>query len=167
MPFIEIYYFYLFIVESIFSSPSEKYLADYIYLVAPISLAVLNPIGFTLMEFEKAKKDTNDTNDSMKCSETNFQLVRKTLLSTIKGVVTNPLVFMIVVGVVFNFIFHQKIPMLFSIFLNNIAQSFGAIALFYLGWSLGSKETSLKGLGYLLPIVLVFSKGYVLYLLQI
>ena len=133
-------------------------------MAAPISLAFLNPIAFSMMEYEKAKKKVlSEPREGNKCSQmNNRKLVKRVLMVTLKGIITNPLVFMILVGIVFNFIFQQKIPMLLTMFIDNVSSSFGAIALFYLGWCLGSKEIPLKGLNYLLPIVLVLAKGILL-----
>ena len=150
----------LFLVESIFNSPNDRYLVDYIYLVAPINLAFLNPIAYSMMEYEKVKKNIAKNPKSSKSGDINrFDIVKKTILTTAKGLITNPLIFTIVFGIAFNFIFQQKVPMLLCTFINNIASSFGATALFYLGWSLGSKETPIAGVNYLLPIVLVVTKG--------
>ena len=86
--------------------------------MAPISLAILNPIGFILMEIGKVKSSIEIAPNSDEVEErfsnhrnpqpTNFILrlfhIRnknyRTCLQIMKGVITNPLIFMTVLGAV-------------------------------------------------------------------
>jgi hypothetical protein len=135
-------------VSAVFHDPNTKVLVNYVYMAAPISLAILNPFGFALLEYQKAK---NNEGDKM----VNFKQI---FLMTIKGVITNPLVFMIVFGIAFNFILEQQTPIILQQLFDSLSSAFGATALFFLGWKLGCQQTSLVGLEYALPIVLVLIK---------
>ena len=84
--------------------------------MAPISLAILNPIGFILMEIGKVRSTIELTSNTSEIEERfasqsnsqpanflhkifNVQNKRyRTCLQIIKGVVTNPLIFMTVLG---------------------------------------------------------------------
>ncbi len=48
-------------------------------------------------------------------------------------VVKNPIVFMVVIGIISHFVLGQKIPAFMEEFLDGLANSFGGAALFYLG----------------------------------
>ena len=95
----------------------------YLYLLAPISLVILNPIGLILMEVGKVKSSNDrsfeqegtieerfpqSSQPNIGATQTNsfhraFQIENRTLktcLQIMKGVVTNPLIFMTVLGVI-------------------------------------------------------------------
>lgn len=86
-----------FPVLALYSETHPEYL-KYIYLVAPISFCILNPIGFVLLEIQKRR--TSEHHDGG-C---------KVLWHVVKGVITNPIVFMTVIGIIGNFAFSQKVP---------------------------------------------------------
>ena len=69
---------------------------SYIYLLAPISLAIINPIGFLLMEYQK-----QSTRRKVTMGEMPFLVLR-----TLKGVVLNPVIFMTALGVIVNLVVH-------------------------------------------------------------
>ncbi|XP_047140759.1 uncharacterized protein LOC101234708 isoform X3 [Hydra vulgaris] len=123
------------------------------YLIAPVSLALLNPIGFIFLEYQQAK---NNFESSVILSRS--ALFCKLFVITIKGIVTNPLIFTIVLGILVNFTFKRQIGV-FSIFLDSLSNAFSATALFYLGWSLGINNKKTPGRLLLLPVLLAVSKG--------
>lgn len=98
---------------------------QYIYLVAPVSLMLLNPIGFAFCEIQKWR-DQRDRQQSK------LQIVGVVILQVLK----NPMVFMVVIGIIFHFILAQKIPAFMEQFVDGLANSFGGAALFYLGLSM-------------------------------
>ncbi|XP_019743699.1 integral membrane protein GPR155-like isoform X2 [Hippocampus comes] len=111
------------IVDALYRSTYPEYL-QYIYLVAPVSLMLLNPIGFALCEVQRWRRRTDP------------HVERST--ARVLGVVTlqvlkNPIVFMVVMGIVSHFALGQRIPDVLSQFINGLANSFGGAALFYLG----------------------------------
>uniref|UniRef100_A0A7N8YDN2 G protein-coupled receptor 155b n=1 Tax=Mastacembelus armatus TaxID=205130 RepID=A0A7N8YDN2_9TELE len=107
------------IVDALYQSTYPEYL-QYIYLVAPVSLMLLNPIGFALCEVQ-----------SLSLQSVNFFYL--TLFVTSPQVLKNPIVFMVIVGIISHFALAQKIPAVLSEFIDGLANSFGGTALFYLG----------------------------------
>ncbi|CDQ92018.1 unnamed protein product [Oncorhynchus mykiss] len=112
------------IVEALYKNTHPEYL-QYIYLVAPVSLMLLNPIGFAFCEIQKWR-DQRDQQQSK------LQIVGVVILQVLK----NPMVFMVVIGIIFHFILDQKIPAFMEQFVDGLANSFGGAALFYLGLSM-------------------------------
>uniref|UniRef100_A0A8C7J878 G protein-coupled receptor 155 n=1 Tax=Oncorhynchus kisutch TaxID=8019 RepID=A0A8C7J878_ONCKI len=112
------------IVDALYRNTYPEYL-QYIYLVAPVSLMFLNPIGFAFCEVQKWK-------DHPERQQGKLQIVRVVLLQVLK----NPIVFMVVVGIVSHFALGQRIPAVMEEFVDGLANSFGGAALFYLGLSM-------------------------------
>ena len=154
-------FFVNIIVQATFSQSSNKYLLNYVYLAAPISLAIINPLGFALLEYQKAKNEAISTPKYEKVANKNIGLIRKIVFNTVKGIVTNPFVFMIVLGIVFNFILEQRLPNWAEGLFKTFANAYGATALFYLGWKLGNNPVKVMGMELIVPIILVSVKGYV------
>lgn len=98
---------------------------QYIYLVAPVSLVVLNPIGFTLCEIQKWKNQENQQQS---------KLYKVGVI--VSQVLKNPLVFMVVIGIIAHFLLQGTIPAIVAQFVDALANSFGGTALFYLGLSM-------------------------------
>lgn len=120
------------IINAIYKDAHPDY-QRYLYLVAPISLVMLNPIGFFLIEIQNRLDDEKKNPDISKVSR--WRLIWKILLNIIR----NPVVVCTVLGVIFNRIFHEKLPNLLENILTPIAQSFSATALFYLGLTMVGK----------------------------
>ncbi|CAF0842616.1 unnamed protein product [Adineta ricciae] len=113
------------IIQAVYKQSHPEY-SRYIYLIAPISLVLLNPIGFILIETQTRLDDQRRHRGS---TWSYFQLI-----STIVGnIARNPVVICTLLGVIFNQIFHQHVPSLIDGVLTPLAQSFTATALFYLG----------------------------------
>uniref|UniRef100_A0A671PYP9 Integral membrane protein GPR155-like n=1 Tax=Sinocyclocheilus anshuiensis TaxID=1608454 RepID=A0A671PYP9_9TELE len=109
------------IVEALYRNTHPEYL-QYIYLVAPVSLMVLNPLGFAFCEVQRRR--TGEPQQQSK-----LQVLGLVLLQVVK----NPIVFMVVIGVISHFLLGQKIPPFMEEFVDGLANSFGGAALFYLG----------------------------------
>lgn len=112
------------IVEALYKSTYPEYL-QYIYLVAPVSLMFLNPIGFAFCEIQKWKNQGNH-------QQSKLVIVGLVVLQVLK----NPIVFMVVIGIIAHFALHQTIPPFMAEFVDGLANSFGGAALFYLGLSM-------------------------------
>ncbi|XP_064832100.1 lysosomal cholesterol signaling protein [Oncorhynchus masou masou] len=112
------------IVEALYKNTHPEYL-QYIYLVAPVSLMLLNPIGFAFCEIQKWR-------DQRDQQQNKLHIVGVVILQVLK----NPIVFMVVIGIIFHFILAQKIPAFMEQFVDGLANSFGGAALFYLGLSM-------------------------------
>ncbi|XP_042861951.1 integral membrane protein GPR155-like [Penaeus japonicus] len=87
---------------------SHPEFASYLYLVAPISLVFLNPIGFIFMEIGKRHKSNQEGEEgsSARKKENGCQMV----LYILRDVLLNPIVLMTAMGIVGNFIFDHKLP---------------------------------------------------------
>lgn len=130
-PFTHFFIFFFFFfalssstVEALYQSTYPEYL-QYIYLVAPVSLMFLNPIGFALCEIQKWKDQGNH-------QQSKVVIVGVVVLQVIK----NPIVFMVVIGIIAHFVLHQTVPVFMAQFVDGLANSFGGAALFYLGLSM-------------------------------
>uniref|UniRef100_A0A8C7AXA2 G protein-coupled receptor 155 n=1 Tax=Neovison vison TaxID=452646 RepID=A0A8C7AXA2_NEOVI len=141
------------IVEALYQTTYPEYL-QYIYLVAPISLMMLNPIGFIFCEIQKWKDTQNPSQNKVK-------IVGLGLLRVLQ----NPIVFMVFIGIAFNFILDQKVPIYMENFLDGLANSFSGAALFYLGLTMVGKIKKLKKSAFVVLILLITAKLLVLPLL--
>ena len=113
------------IVEAVYAKTHPNYVG-YLYLMAPISLVILNPIGFVLMEIGRQQDDNASKWNRIK--------------SVVKGVITNPIIFMTVLGVIGNFIFQGELPAVIDGFLTSLGNAFSACALFLLGLKMINKS---------------------------
>jgi len=115
------------ILTSAFGADHEY--VSYLYLVAPISLLILNPIGFVALEISgnKSKSTTLEK-----------------IISVFKGILSNPIIIMTILGVAFNFILDKQVPNLLEKFLQALASAFSAAAPFSLGLSMVGKLTSIN-----------------------
>ncbi|XP_051762220.1 integral membrane protein GPR155 isoform X3 [Ctenopharyngodon idella] len=111
-------------VAALYRNTHPEYL-QYIYLVAPVSLMVLNPLGFAFCEVQR-----------WRTGESHQQSKLKVLGLVVLQVVKNPIVFMVVIGLISHFLLGQKIPPFMEEFVDGLANSFGGAALFYLGLSM-------------------------------
>ncbi|KAK5890297.1 hypothetical protein CesoFtcFv8_013831 [Champsocephalus esox] len=134
------------IVEALYKSTYPEYL-QYIYLVAPVSLILLNPIGFAFCEIQKWKNEGNH-------QQRKIVIVGLVVLQVLK----NPIVFMVVIGIIGHFALHQTIPPFMASFLDGLANSFGGAALFYLGLSMVGQLGKLTGSSVVTLILLTTAK---------
>uniref|UniRef100_A0A8C9L3C5 G protein-coupled receptor 155 n=1 Tax=Pavo cristatus TaxID=9049 RepID=A0A8C9L3C5_PAVCR len=134
------------IVEALYQTTYPEYL-QYIYLVAPISLMMLNPLGFIFCEIQKWR-------DNRTVSHTKIKIVGLALLRVLQ----NPIVFMVFIGIASNFILGQKIPDYLENFLDGLGSSFSGSALFYLGLTMvGQTKKLTKGM-FVALILLITAK---------
>ncbi|XP_025907900.1 integral membrane protein GPR155 [Nothoprocta perdicaria] len=134
------------IVEALYQTTYPEYL-QYIYLVAPISLMMLNPLGFIFCEIQKWR-------DNRTVSHSKMKIVGLALLRVLQ----NPIVFMVFIGIASNFILGQKIPEYLENFLDGLGSSFSGSALFYLGLTMvGQTKKVTKGM-FVALILLITAK---------
>ncbi|XP_008566608.1 PREDICTED: integral membrane protein GPR155 isoform X1 [Galeopterus variegatus] len=141
------------IVEALYQTTYPEYL-QYIYLVAPISLMMLNPIGFIFCEIQKWK-------DTQSASQNKVKIVGLGFLRVLQ----NPIVFMVFIGIAFNFVLDRKVPVYIENFLDGLGNSFSGSALFYLGLTMVGKIKKLKKSAFVVLILLITAKLLVLPLL--
>lgn len=58
----------MILVKALYDRENPNY-PSYVYLLAPISLAVLNPIAYVLLEIGKFNGETNPNNESKNINE--------------------------------------------------------------------------------------------------
>lgn len=160
------------IVKALYSNVHPEYLA-YIYLMAPISLAILNPIAYVMMEISnlqiRNKEQISPTTSPMRCPQVESQEQtpsrRKMLrgkclviIHTLKSIFLNPILFMTLLGVVGSVAFKNGLPSVMSSILETLGNSFAATALFLLGVRMVSDGGHAKGPGFILPAVLIIAK---------
>ncbi|XP_038607829.1 integral membrane protein GPR155 isoform X1 [Tachyglossus aculeatus] len=141
------------IVEALYQTTYPEYL-QYIYLVAPISLMMLNPVGFIFCEIQKWKENRN-------ASQSKIKIVGLGLLRVLQ----NPIVFMVFIGIASNLVLGQKVPVYLENFLDGLASSFSGSALFYLGLTMVGQIKKLKKSTFVTLILLITAKLLVMPLL--
>jgi predicted permease len=159
------------IVDALYSKTHPEY-ASYIYLMAPISLAVLNPIGYVFMEItnlqNKNKEQSPPISPALRCqsNDQNNEISRKkflrgkclVIIHTIRSIIMNPILLMTLLGVLGGFVFPDGLPVFLQSILKVFGNSFAASALFLLGVRMVSEGSHTKGPGFLLPSVLIIVK---------
>lgn len=146
------------ILQALYQETHPEYL-NYIYLIAPVSVVILNPIGFFFLEIQK-KKDGSTLIRSSGSHDTKAKSGTFVLaLHVIKGVFVNPIVFMTLIGIVGNFVLHRHIPLVISEILDVLGNAFSGSALFYLGLSLVGKVSGQMGPQLIVPVLLIAAKA--------
>lgn len=150
---------------------------SYLYLMAPISLAILNPIGYVLMEISKMQAAASPTDGttgnheqrriSRVCpeitagqpdNETNAIRRNVLIMKTIRSILFNPILFMTVLGVAGGVAFPNGLPTILSGVLEVFGKSFMATALFLLGLRMVGTGSETQRPGFLTPCVLILVK---------
>jgi hypothetical protein len=107
----------MFTVVALYQKNHPDY-ASYLYLMAPISLVILNPIGFILMELSKCNSNavnqpgSHESIGSTELSRRNSKL--KLAGAVIKSIILNPVVLMTALGIIGNLVFNHKLPVALS-----------------------------------------------------
>ena len=108
------------VLNAIYGTSHPEY-PQYLYLLAPVSLAFLNPIGFIMMEIGKM-------------GESSSQMSRtKIAWKVFLGIVKNPILMMTFLGILGNLVFHSHMPSIIHNFMQTLGSAFSASALFLLG----------------------------------
>ncbi|KAM3966225.1 LOW QUALITY PROTEIN: integral membrane protein GPR155 homolog anchor [Aphomia sociella] len=147
------------IINAIYENSHPEY-ALYLYLMAPISLAILNPIAFVLMEINKQRETiqaaaNENGNRSDVCK-------LKLLRQIVKGIAYNPVLVMTVLGIIGNIICQHKLSIYIEGLLEVFGQAFSASALFLLGLRMVGQIHRLRGPALVLPCVLIMVKLLIL-----
>ncbi|RWS28008.1 integral membrane protein GPR155-like protein [Leptotrombidium deliense] len=108
---------------------------NYVYLLAPVQLLMINPFGVLMMEIQR-HLETNKEVKSAKSSSL--------FLSVMKGIMKNPIVLMTALGIIWSLIFNHQLPLILRSFLETLSMAFSATALFLLGLSLCVNQSSRK-----------------------
>ncbi|XP_031415222.1 integral membrane protein GPR155 [Clupea harengus] len=134
------------IVDALYRNTHPEYL-QYIYLVAPVSLILLNPLGFALCEVQKWQSNREQP-------QSKLRVVGTVALQVLK----NPIIFMVVVGLAAHFLLGQRIPPFMEQFVDGLANSFGGAALFYLGLTMVGQMRKLTRSTVVALILLITAK---------
>jgi predicted permease len=97
----------------------------YLYLIAPINLVILNPIGFICMEVGNRRSDGHTAGVDVSNARHCFNVAR--------SIASNPIIAMTLAGILGNFVFSSSPPALLEQFLSTMGSAFSASALFLLG----------------------------------
>ena len=139
------------IISSLYAKTHPTF-ANYLYVLAPIQLVILNPVGIFMMEIFKAgnRQSTSGRSPNL-------------ILPVLKGILTNPVILMTLLGLIWNVTLSHSIPVIIESALKSMSQAFSATALFLLGLSMVGKFQLFTGSGaLLLPLILVTVKILVL-----
>ena len=142
------------VLNAIYGESHPEY-PQYLYLLAPVSLAVLNPIGFVMMEIGKM-------------GESSSQMSRSKIASKVMlGIVKNPIMMMTLLGILGNLVFHSQMPSIIHNFMQTLGSAFSSSALFLLGLRMvgqngGSAGSDMTRTSVILPGVLITMKSLVL-----
>lgn len=102
---------FFFLVEALYRYQHNDFV-NYLYLVAPINLIILNPFGFAMMELGQ-EYDRHETTR------------RSALMGRIsRNIICNPIVFMTALGVIANLVFNHDPPKIITTFLGVSIYSF-------------------------------------------
>ena len=149
------------IVAALYSKTHPEY-PSYLYLVAPVSLVILNPIAFLMMEIGKRKVEGNpeltlevsDLQDSP-AKRTGKQSTGGIALKILSNILFNPIVLMTCLGICGNFIFRTCLPVILEGILKVFGSAFSATALFTLGLRMVGQMHQLKGANLVAPGILI------------
>jgi len=139
------------VLNAIYGSNHPEY-PMYLYLLAPVSLAFLNPIGFILMEIGKSR-------------ESSVAMSRvKIAIKAIQGIIKNPIITMTFLGIIGNLIFHGSMPDIIHNFMQTLGSAFSASALFLLGLRMVGQSSGGAAVktSLITPFILVTMKSLVL-----
>lgn len=123
--------------------------SHYLYLVAPIQLAFLNPIGFLMMEYGRAHEDNAEQTTG----------TRRRFLGTLTGIAKNPVVIAPTLAIIWNVSTSgAALPSVVERILDSLGDAFIATALYLLGLSMVGQVGTMDKYAALTPVLLVSAK---------
>lgn len=125
---------------------SKTSLANYLYILAPIQLLILNPIALLLIEISKNVEHNGYS------SYNRYTGLAKIIFQKI---FLNPIIFSTFLGITVNFLNNETLPQVTVSFFEVLSQSFSSVALFLLGLNLYGNFKLLKTFSQPLLITLV------------
>ncbi|XP_065897490.1 lysosomal cholesterol signaling protein-like isoform X2 [Dysidea avara] len=131
--------------------PGGFHYLSYIYLIAPIQVGLLNPIGFFCMEYALQKSKKKRTQSSIS--------IRTLLFKTFWGLISNPIINMTLLGIAINVVVSKivhggdsdyessrNLKDWMKQFLTLLGDAYSACALLYLGICMVGKLNDFNGL---------------------
>ncbi|XP_064478994.1 lysosomal cholesterol signaling protein-like [Ornithodoros turicata] len=132
------------IISDVYSKTHPSF-SHYLYLVAPVQLVLLNPIGFALIEYGTR-------------GNTSPPLLRK-LISSLVAIVKNPVVFMPIIAIIWNVSTNGgPIPSICLKVIDTLSEAFSACALFLLGLNMVGQLGSMEKYAALTPVLIISAK---------
>ena len=146
------------ILTAVYDQHFHPEFIQYIYLLAPISLVILNPIAFVLLEWNAAGGRRGVSEDPAAGSLQPQMTVVRMVARAFFGALINPIIFMTLLGLVFNVAIGDRISWL-AASLQSLKASYGATALFLLGLTMVDRiKASFSFDNLLLPSLFIFAK---------
>ena len=134
--------------------------SSYLYLLAPISLLIINPIGFLVLEYSKQRQFFKTSN-----LHTMTKLLFKTLLNVIVNPVGLPTIAGILVNIIRTYGIHHgelhPLPKWLEDFLQLVGRAYVPCALFSIGLFMVGKIQKISFMSIVVSSLLVFAKRYV------
>lgn len=127
--------------------------SQYLYLIAPTQLVLLNPFAYILMNLQQQRENTQNNK------------IENCWFKVYFGFAANPIIVMTFLGIFGNILFNHKLPLIISQLLDVLGTAFPACALFLLGHNIVGTFKLLKGTTLIIPALLIFAKILVLPLL--
>lgn len=179
------------IVAAVYGNSHPEY-AKYLYVMAPISLVLLNPLGFLCMEVGERLRESrrlaqkiipiqqadastgNDNQLSRKVSTSSSGSLSssnhsrshanrcKIFLTVWKNMLFTPIVAMTVMGIAVNFLCDHQIPAILKNLCGVLSSAFSATALFALGLRMVGKTQGSGGAKFVVPGILIGVKCLVM-----
>ena len=164
--FIHTELFFLHVVNALYGNsvgPGGFYYQSYIYLMAPIQVGILNPIGFFCLEYSLQKAKSVESKSILS--------VRALFTKTLWNLIINPMINMTLLGIVINLIISKAIHGSDSDydtnrnlkgwikgFLSLLGDAYDACALLYLGIRMVGKLKDFNGILVLKSVLLCSAK---------
>ena len=124
----------------------ETLYKSYLFLVAPISLVILNPLGFVILETQKDKESRRS--------------VWSSIAAVLKSLCTNAIIVMTLLGGVTNLIFSGQLPGPINLILSKLGAAFSSLAPFTLGLGMVDKFRFLRGGNLFTLLVMIIIKCF-------
>ena len=149
------------ILTAVYDEHYHPEFLQYIYLLAPISLVILNPIGIMLLEWNRNRgmaAASSSSSTGAADDRRSSSLIRMNA-RVLFGVLSNPIVFMTISGLLVNVIFRSRAPQWLESLLHNLKESYGATALFLLGLTMVDRiKATFSFNNLLLPSLFILAK---------
>lgn len=149
------------ILLSLYGNSQDSF-ANYIYILAPIQLLILNPFGLFLIELSQILEENN-------MHQSQMDRLLRLIPRIIYKIVVNPIILFTLVGLIVNLITGAQLPPVIEPLLQNLSQTFSPIALFSLGLNIHGNLRSLKMFSQplLITLILVSIKSFIMPLLNL
>lgn len=132
-----------------------KNFPDYLYVLAPLQLVVINPCSIFMMDFHKVRQQSSQ----------NIRPLHM-LIKVTKRTFLNPIIFMTLSGIVWNLTIGPEVPLIIQGLIKTLGEAFTPTSLFLLGLTIVQEASAIKGFSkFVVPCTLTGVKLIVLPLL--